>query len=216
MRPLRREPRPAAVDYDIGRRTELALGIWRSTSPIKGTLAETYLRSRRLDWNCELDAVLRFHPGLLLYGRTVAGIVGLFRDICSDEPCGIQRVFLDIDGRKIERRMLGRSKGAAIKLDAHETVTLGLHIGEGIETVLAARQLGYRPSWALGSAGAISEFPVLPGIEAISVFAENDDASQGSAEACIERYVDADREAWLCEPTNGDMNDAIRQAEVVS
>ena len=47
--------------------------------------------------------------------------------------------------------MYGEANGAAIKLDADEMVTMGLTIGEGIETVLSARQLGFRPAWALGS-----------------------------------------------------------------
>ena len=68
--------------------------------------------------------------------------------------------------------MLGRARDAAIKLDADENVTLGLHIGEGVETCLAAWLAGFRPVWALGSAGAIATFPVLSGIEAITVLGE--------------------------------------------
>ena len=116
----------------------------------------------------------------------------------SDEPCGIHRTFLHNDGHPILddagkkiRWMLGRASGAAIKIDSDDDVTLGLHIGEGIETCFAARQLGYRPVWALGSAGAIAAFPVLAGIEAITVFAENDDASNRAAEACCARYENA-------------------------
>ena len=56
----------------------------------------------------------------------------------------------------------------AIKLDADENVEQGLHIGEGIETCLAGRQLDFKPCWALGSAGAIRGFPVLSGIEALT------------------------------------------------
>jgi hypothetical protein len=101
-------------------------------------------------------------------------MIALMRDALTNEACGIHRTFFDSAGRKLDRRMLGRAKGAAIKLDSDADVTLGLHIGEGLETCLAARQLGYSPVWALGSAGAIAAFPVLPGIEAITIFAEND------------------------------------------
>ena len=62
-------------------------------------------------------------------------------------------------GEKLDRRMLGVAAGAAIKLDADDAVTHGLAIGEGIETCLTARQLGLRPVWALGSAGAIAPSP---------------------------------------------------------
>ena len=78
------------------------------------------------------------------YKRTGA-MLALFRDIASQEPCGIHRTFLDSDGRKLDRKMLGRGKSAAIKIDANENVTHGLHIGEGVETCLAAHLAGFRP-----------------------------------------------------------------------
>ena len=45
--------------------------------------------------------------------------------------------------------MLGVVAGAAVKLDAAGEA---LAIGEGVETAMAARQLGLRPVWAVGSA----------------------------------------------------------------
>jgi putative DNA primase/helicase len=56
----------------------------------------------------------------------------------------------------------------APKLDASENVELGPTIAEGVETAAASRQLGFRPVWALGSAGAMRGFPVLDGIEALT------------------------------------------------
>jgi hypothetical protein len=102
--------------------------------------------------------------------------------------------------------MLGRAGGAAIKLYADEDVTLGLHIGEGIETSIAAQLAGFRPVWALASAGAIKEFPVLSGIEAITVLGEINDggANHRAAQACKARWIEARREAFLVEPLSGD------------
>jgi hypothetical protein len=37
--------------------------------------------------------------------------------------------------------------------------SMPLSIGEGVETVLAARQIGFRPAWVLGSAGAVGRRP---------------------------------------------------------
>ena len=45
------------------------------------------------------------------------------------------------------------------------------HVGEGVETCLAARQLGLRPAWALGSLSQIANFPVLAGIESLTLSA---------------------------------------------
>jgi hypothetical protein len=203
---------------DTTRRIELAVAIWRQTVPLPGMPAESYLSSRGLRLEGEDFAhVLRFHPSLSRDGAAAAGMVALYRDAMTNEACGIHRTFLDADGRPFirdgrkDRRMLGRAKGAAIKLDADAEVYAGLHIGEGIETCLAARQLGYRPTWALGSAGAIADFPVLDGIEALTVFTENDEASTRAAESVCDRYEAAGCEAWMLAPPAGDINDAIRQ-----
>jgi hypothetical protein len=208
-------PRPRQItDPDVTQESRIARAwaIWRQSVEMRGTIAEAYLKSRGLELDGDLSHVLRFHRGMHFDGRTVPGIVALLRDVLTNEPRGIHRTFLDVAARKLGRRMLGRAKCAAIKIDRNADVTLGLHIGEGIETCLAARQLGYRPVWALGSAGAIAAFPVLPGIESITVFAENDSASSCAAEKCGSRYEFIGCDAWICEPPYGDMNDVIRGA----
>ena len=87
------------------------------------------------------------------------------RSVATDEITATHRTRLSPAGVKLGRRMLGIAAGSAIKLDAEDALTHGLTIGEGIETVLAARQLGFRPAWAMGSVGGIASFPLLPGIE---------------------------------------------------
>ena len=49
-------------DDDDEKRIEQALGIWCETRPLRGTLAETYLRSRCIEVPDEALEVLRFHP----------------------------------------------------------------------------------------------------------------------------------------------------------
>jgi hypothetical protein len=155
--------------------------------------------------------VLRFNPALYYDGGTVGGMVALMRDVVTDEPKAIHRTFLDGTGRKLERKMLGPAKGTSIKLDANEDVACGLHLAEGIETALSARQVGYRPAWAMGSAGAIEAFPVLPGIDALSVFGENDERSRQTARAVSRRYKGAGLEMLFLEAESGDLNDALRK-----
>jgi hypothetical protein len=142
-------------------------------------------------------------------------MLALFRDITTNEPCGLHRTFLDKTGRKLGRKMLGRARHAAIKLDADEHVTLGLHIGEGVESCLAAQLAGFRPVWAVGSASAISTFPVLSGIETIAILGEVDDggANYRAANACAKRWVDAGREALVVWPqVGGDLNEVWQEA----
>jgi hypothetical protein len=45
-------------------------------------------------------------------------------------------------------------------------------VGEGVETTLAARQLGLRPAWAMGGLGAIGRLPVLGGVGYLTVLGE--------------------------------------------
>ena len=140
-------------------------------------------------------------------------MLALFRNIVTNEPQAISRTFLDHEARKIERRFLGPVGGAAIKLDADEDVLGGLHIGEGIETCMAARMLGLRPAWALGSAGAIAAFPVLSGVECLSLLREHDDANKRAADACASNWTAAGREVFNIRPIAGkDINDAIKGA----
>ena len=86
--------------------------------------------------------------------------------------------------------MLGLVPRAAVKLDDH--VGDELAIGEGVETCLAARMLGIRPTWALGSVGMITHFPLLPGIRTLRLIGEADAASDRAIALCGERWQRAD------------------------
>jgi hypothetical protein len=190
-------------------RIKASVAIFQGARSIRDTPALAYLVNRGLHLDENTDHVLRFSATLKLSGEPAMGMVALMRDVLTNEPCGVHRTFLDRDGRKIDRKMLGRAKGAAIKLDPNEDVTAGLHIVEGIETGLSGRQLGYRPIWAVGSAGGIAEFPLLAGLEALTVFDENDPPSTRAALACIKRYRAAGSEAHLGRPPIGDLNDSL-------
>ena len=199
--------RPPALHPDEDTREQKiarALSLWGEGVDPRGTLAEIYLRSRRLDLDADVAGrVLRWHarPGAL---------IALFRNIETDEPQAVSRTFLDREGRKLGRKFLGPVGGAAIKLDADENVLGGLNIGEGAETCQAARQLGLRPAWALGSAGAVAAFPVLSGVECLTLLAENDEASRHAVEACARRWHDAGREVLIDRALLGkDLNDAL-------
>lgn len=211
-RPRPIEVKPSRTADETGQR--LALRIWNESASIRGTLAEAYLASRGLDVDERAEAALRFNPSLRFGQETVPGMVALFRDLKTDEPCGIHRVFLSREGAKLDRWMLGRIKGAAVKLDPDEEVTLGLVVGEGIESCLAARTLGYRPCWALGSAGAIASMPVLGGIEALTIVGEINDhgANEKAARECGKRWAAAGCEVKWLEPFGGDdANDVLRK-----
>lgn len=190
-----------------------ALEIWDDGDDPRGTLVEQYLHQHRgLDLAAELAGpVIRFHRSLWFNKETrLPGMVCLFRSITSDEPCGIHRTFLDpASAQKIDRRMFGIAKGAAIKLDP-KSDTEGLICGEGIESCLTAREGGLGRVWALGSSGAVGKFPVLA-MPAISLLQENDEASRRDTSKCARRYLRAGKPVTIVKTCIGsDLNDAWR------
>jgi hypothetical protein len=203
-----------AVGDDQQRRQAIALRIWNESIDPRGTLVEIYLRKHRGLTLPDVVAgsVIGFHRRLH-YDRQNAypGMVCLLRDIKTDEPTGIHRTFLNkYTAAKIDRRMLGVAKGAAIKFDAPST---SLTIGEGVETVLTAREAGFAAAWALGSSGAVRAFPVVRNVRELTILAENDPTSERDVKLCARRYLDARRPVRVVHSLVGnDLNDAWRAA----
>lgn len=206
IRPRTSPPRNPDPDPSEGakRNSQLALRIWDAARSIQGTLAEHYLvrvRNIDLDQILDLDYVLRFDPNCPFGGDRSPCLIALVRDIVSDAPKAIQRTALGSDGRKIDRRALGPTKGGAIKLWEHAEVTYGLVIGEGLETVAAgATRIDHRgtllqPAWALIDSANLSGFPILAGIEALTILVDHDanGVGQAAAASCAKRWNAAGR-----------------------
>jgi len=125
----------------------------------------------------------------------------------TGEACGVHRTFLAPDGRGKApgqaKMMAGRA--GVVRLVPDEEVSLGLGIAEGIETALAVAQFcGWAPVWAALSAGAITRFPILRGVECLTICADGDAAGMGAARACAERWRDAGCEASILEAPAGE------------
>lgn len=190
-KPIRPTPKATAQQDDDATNTARALKLWEEGSPIDGTLAEEYLRRRGLE-PPEGDEALRFYsPCPFGPGVTYPCLMALFRNIVTNAPRAIHRIAITAGGIMIGKKMLGQVMGAAVKLDADENIERGLVIGEGIETCLAARMLGLKPCWALGSAGAVKQFPVLDGVDALTIIVDHDppdrNGRQAGQEAALER-----------------------------
>jgi putative DNA primase/helicase len=201
--PLPTRPEKNVVEAST---TADALAVWNASVGPRGTPVEGYLRSRALPLDGDVaGSVIRWHP------RRNA-LVALFRNILSDAPQALTRVFLSYAATPLKqgRAFLGPVSGAAIKLDADAAISVGLFLGEGLETCLAARAFGLRPCWAAGSTGAIRTFPVLTGVETITLLQENDAASPPAVAACAARWQEAGRRALINTPHLGkDLNDAL-------
>lgn len=204
------ERQDKAQQEDRARKIARALTLWDEAAPAIGTIAATYLSSRRL-W-VPPDDVIRFHPACPFGGGAVHPcMVALFRDVVTGEPCGIHRTALTPEGQKIGKKMLGRSGGAAIMLTLREEAETGLGIAEGIETALSVIVMGWRPVWAVGSAGCIAKFPLLDGVGALTVFADSDDVGLNAARTAASRYADDCRFAYVQRPDAGDFNDVLME-----
>jgi putative DNA primase/helicase len=204
------------VESVLNRR--LAAALWQEATPIAGTIAAVYLATRRiLHLAGGIDGrVLRFHPSCPYDGSRHPCLLALMRDVCIDEPRAIQRTALTQTGEKIGRRTLGPKTGAAIKLSADEDVTMGLAVGEGLETVLSAVRLGFSPAWAVGDAGNVRAFPVLSGVECLTIIVDNDESGTGQRAAldCSSRWTGAGREVFRVVPDRrgDDLNNILQRA----
>jgi putative DNA primase/helicase len=137
-------------------------------------------------------------------------LIAAFSSIDDDIITAIHRIRLDQPERwpKTDRRMLGIVHRAAIKIDTLDGDTLA--IGEGVETCMAARELGFKPAWALGSVGAISFFPLIDGVRRVVILGETGEASASAIKFCGKRWRRADRRVRVVMPTVGsDLNDAL-------
>lgn len=115
-------------------------------------------------------------------------------DPVTNDPVGIHRTYLNAEGGKFDRKMLGHQ--GVVRITSDEDVTYGLGIAEGIEDALAVA-LHWGPAWAATSAGAIERFPVLFGVDCITVFADDDTAGAKAACACADRWTAAGKEARI-------------------
>jgi putative DNA primase/helicase len=197
-------------------RIENARRTWEAAEDPRGTLAERYLREhRRLDLPDDLAGrVVRFHPSCPWRNEDTGksdrlpALIVPFRSIDDDAITGIHRIALKPFSAKPNRRMLGVVHRAAIKLDP---ISERLSGGEGLETCMAARELGYGPTWALGSTGNISFFPILDWVKTLLILGERGDASAGAIKMCGTRWSKAGRRVRVVmpEPQFSDLNDVL-------
>jgi Toprim domain len=145
-------------------------------------------------------------------------ILGRFTDVLTNASRGLHRRVITPD--VVPKTMaLGPIGGAVVRLWPDEDVTHGLVIGEGVETVLAAatgiehRGTLLQPAWACTVAGNVESFPVLAGVEALTILADADANGRGqrAVRRCAERWAANGCEVTILTPRElGDFNDIVR------
>jgi hypothetical protein len=128
-------------------------------------------------------------------------------DALTAKPITLHFTFLLSDGggkAPLERPKVllkgHRKAGGVIRLTNDADVLAGLGISEGIETALACAAAGWSPVWAAIDASNIAGFPVLGGIDCLTIFADHDRAGILAAEKCFARWRDAGRETCIVVP----------------
>ena len=199
LEPVRSAPVKSEQPAEWSDRAE---SIWRRTQPLRGTVGQIYLEHR----GCMLppaDSDLRFLPGSDKYPPSLCARV---TNAETNAPLSLHFTRLASDGRgkagtDCDKLLLGghRKKGGVVRLWPDECVTHGLALAEGIESALAAAHL-FQPVWAAVDAGNMAQLPVLPGIEALTIYADHDEAGLKAAKECARRWHDAGREVHIRAP----------------
>jgi putative DNA primase/helicase len=138
---------------------------------------------------------LLFHPSVWhpQERRAYPAMVGVITDIFTVTPISLHFTFLDpLGGKaKIERTRLylagHRKGGGVVRLTPDDEVTQGLVLGEGLETCLSYG-LEYSGIWACLDAGNLAAFPLLSGIEALTVLVDHDEAGERAFDTITARY----------------------------
>ena len=140
--------------------------IWQESLPLGNTIAEQYLRRRRITLPFSSTArggTLRYHPALYhnetkqLHPALIAAVYD------SNKLVAVHRHYLDKDGNKLNvkqsKMLLGNVRGCAIKLGK---VTTKLVICEGLESGLSLLQDLQVPVWCAISAHNMPNLQLPP------------------------------------------------------
>lgn len=160
--------------------------LWDACKPITGSDdAGRYLINRR----CGLphhEGDLRWHPKLKHpSGYVGPALVALVTNATNaDHRMTLHRTWIKPDGKKADvdpPRLLLKDhtkKGGVIRLWPDCEVTLGLGLGEGVESSLTLAR-GFTPVWATIDANNMASLPYVYPIEALTVAVDNDPNGKG-------------------------------------
>lgn len=200
---------------------EAARRLFAISSPIEGTVVETYLQHRGIA-NVHHSGSLRFHPRC--YYRpdehspteTWPAMIACVTDL-EGRITGAHRTWLDPDGFDrirlgkapidTPRRAMGDLLGNAVRFGVVDDV---LAAGEGIETMLSLRYvLPTMPMAAALSASHLSAMLLPAGLRRLYIARDADAAGDAVQATLTQRAEDAGVEAIALSPRLGDFNEDL-------
>ena len=217
----RPEPSPRQEPVTQGS-PEAARRLFAMAKPIRGTIAETYLRDRGLTelYNC---TALRFHPRCWyrgnekLPGDTARDAWPALIAAVTDEHgtiTGVHRTWLDPSGAtkapvSTPRRSMGLINGHGVRIGRSAEI---MAVGEGLETMLSLRvALPTLPMIAAGSANHLDALILPHTLRRLYVAEDADDAGRRVTAAVICRAEAAGIEALRLAPMLGDFNNDLQR-----
>jgi len=210
----RHKPRPRAQaaprysDSDTAK-SDAAFALSKIRS-IAGTLGEKYLVGVRGITRIPQTDDLGFSDDVTNFKtrRGQDALVARFRFPDGTPTGGAHRIYLNPDGTKDQRKMVGPCDGGVIML-APIDAEGRLGVAEGVETTLSAMQLYGIPGWAAGSDGNIKKFgewlTAEPGraeqigLKTLSIWADRGNAGVTAAQELLKaaRSVGVDADIYL-------------------
>jgi hypothetical protein len=178
-------------------RLKMLRSLWRRSVPARGTIAETYLRTR----HCWVDSeTVRFLPARDEYPPALIVPFGIptepepgVLDIATADVHGIQLTKLKSDGSgkadvELKKMTLGQCVGYPIVL-APPSDMMALTIAEGVEDALSNHIISGRGAWASGGA---DRMPALADkvpnyIESVTILVDDNEAGRRGSEGLARR-----------------------------
>jgi len=196
---------------------ESARRLFAMSQPIRGTIAETYLRARGITV-LPGTANLRFHPSCYyrpdedspteIWPAMIAAVTDL-----DGRITGAHRTWLDPSGRdkapiETPRRAMGYLLGHAVRFGtAHDVMVAG----EGIETMLSLRcVMPTMPMVAALSAAHLAAILFPETLRRLYIARDNDPAGDGAVASLIDRSREAGIEAMTLSARLGDFNEDLQ------
>ncbi|MGO6789202.1 toprim domain-containing protein [Rhizobium ruizarguesonis] len=199
-------PKRPCDDSDEASRIALVRRLWREAEDPRAQPVFAYFNHRGLPpLSSDQLPVFRYHPDCPFNGERVPTLIARFSPIEDDqtletEPTAIFRIRLDrYDGDR-RKLALGPSRAQVVKLCPADFSLGGLGLAEGVEKGLALIAAGWRPVWVTCGTATMRSFPLLRGIECLTVFCDRDEPGRDAALVAHSRWSDAGREARVLAP----------------
>ena len=203
-------PRAASGSVEAARR------LFAMSQPLRGSLADTYLRHRGIA-SPPGSASLRFHPRCYYRSdgdevtQTWPAMIAAVTDL-DGQITGVHRTWLAPGGKDkapvdTPRKAMGDLLGHAVRFGVPGEI---MAAGEGIESVLSVREVSPgMPVAAALSAGHLAATAFPDTLRRLYIIRDNDPAGDWARASLVERANASGIEAIVLSPALGDFNEDL-------